>query len=236
MVCIQPKFFILKQNRQDEIEDAERFLKRVEQGFQERKYGPTPELIELIEKYSRLERIVMNYNRRFGLNDDGTDREGMVDLGDGRLNRMLSLITGQINQLKDEMNTKFRAMNDKFLTMDDKFQAMDQRLKNIEKHQINTQSRFENKFKGPGGDIGSFDAYKPISNDLGQFPEELNLLNLSSDSQINLFSATNVNRYLRFYGLSSEGNLSAKRLRLLQYIGVNVEKTPNLTTVTGVRI
>lgn len=93
-------------------------------------------------------------------------------------------------------------------------------LANLETSNRNTVSRFDNQFKGKGGNCKSPDAYDPISNSDYTIPAGVGLSPLTSLAQQ---LSTGLNSYLGFYKLLTTGLVHDKKERLIRYIGVNVE-------------
>lgn len=86
----------------------------------------------------------------------------------------------------------------------------------------NIVSRFDNQFKGGGGNRNSPDAYDPISNSDYRTLADVGLSPLTSLAQIEQLTR-GFNNYLEFYKILSTGLVHDKRERLIRYIGVNAE-------------
>ncbi|CUM68546.1 uncharacterized protein PRCAT00006272001 [Priceomyces carsonii] len=210
-----------------QADTAQVFFEHVKSGNYERKFGPSPELRKVIISSARNENNLEGVNDRLLVNPDGTYREGTVDLGDNRLNLMMSFI-----------NEKFEGINEKFEGINRRFDVIDRKIERIEKQLRSTSSRFDNKFKAQGGRPGSADAYEQIANRVGLYPSDENLDDLTSLAQVDRLRGRQLKRFLEFYGLSTEGRERQKRDRLLQYIGVNMERntTINMDQERGAKI
>lgn len=148
---------------------------------------------------------------KYALDQRAQEREIEEGLGNERLNQMMIFLQSRFNRIEE-----------KFDKMDEKFDKMDERIDKLEKYQRSSSARFENKFRGKGGNSGQ-NAYLPIVNYENKLPSEENLDPLLSIDQIHSFSRETINKYLGFYGLSTDGILPIKRVRLETYLGVNFE-------------
>lgn len=156
---------------------------------------------------------VTRLSNYLALDDEDMPLEAIPpDLGDERLNRLVSFL-----------NYKFNAIDVRFNAMDERFDAMDGKFDLLERRVSSVTARFENKFKGAGGEANTPHSYSPIINGFNQYPHENQLDSITSLDQIEHFNGNVANSYLEFYGLSTRGNLQDRRNRLIEYIGIDAE-------------
>lgn len=74
-------------------------------------------------------------------------------------------------------------------------------------------------------------SYSPIINGSNRYPHENNLDAITSLDQIDRFSGNVANSYLEFYGLNTRGNVQDRRNRLIEYLGINVERRTDINDV-----
>lgn len=117
-------------------------------------------------------------------------------------------ISNSLEEFKDDMG-EFRI-------------GPNRRLGNLEMSNRNIVSRFDNLFKGRGGNRNSPDAYDPISNSDYRTLADVRLSPLTSLAQIEQLTR-GLNNYFDFYKLLSTGLVHDKSERLIRYIGVNAE-------------
>lgn len=177
---------------------------------------------------------VERMNEYLFLNPDGTRsaHEQAPDLGNGVLNQMMTYIVRISNSLeefkndmrefKDEMG-EFKDEMGEFKDEMKEFRIeTNRRLANLEMSNKNLSSRFDNQFKGRGGNRNSPDAYDPISNSDYRTLADAGVSPLTSLAQIEQLTR-GLNSYLEFYKLLTTGLVQDKRERLIRYIGANAE-------------
>lgn len=84
-------------------------------------------------------------------------------------------------------------------------------------------ARFENKFKGVGGEANTPHSYSPIINGFNQYPHENELDRITSLDQIDHFNGNVANSYLEFYGLNTRGSIRNRKSRLIKFLGIDAE-------------
>lgn len=170
---------------------------------------------------------VERMNEYLFLNPDGTRsaHEQAPDLGNGVLNQMMTYIVRISNSL-EEFKNDMREFKDEMGEFKDEMKEFrietNRRLANLEMSNKNLSSRFDNQFKGRGGNRNSPDAYDPISNSDYRTLADAGVSPLTSLAQIEQLTR-GLNSYLEFYKLLTTGLVQDKRERLIRYIGANAE-------------
>lgn len=113
-----------------------------------------------------------------------------------------------------------RSSNERFDRVERNIDDLKRENNNSLIQRVSSSGRFKNQLKGAGGRLGTSSAYFPIANDENKYPSEQGLELLTSIEQLNPMNSTRINEYLRFYGLSTVGNLEERKYNLLRYIGV----------------
>lgn len=184
---------------------------------------------------------VERMNEYLFLNPDGTRsaHEQAPDLGNGVLNQMMTYIVRISNSLEEFKNDmrEFKDEMEEFIDEMGEFKdemgefkdemkefriETNRRLANLEMSNKNLSSRFDNQFKGRGGNRNSPDAYDPISNSDYRTLADAGVSPLTSLAQIEQLTR-GLNSYLEFYKLLTTGLVQDKRERLIRYIGANAE-------------
>ena len=128
----------------------------------------------------------------------------------------------EMGEFKDEMG-EFKDEMGEFKDEMKEFRIeTNRRLANLEMSNKNLSSRFDNQFKGRGGNRNSPDAYDPISNSDYRTLADAGVSPLTSLAQIEQLTR-GLNSYLEFYKLLTTGLVQDKRERLIRYIGANAE-------------
>jgi len=169
------------------------------------------------------EQRVTRLSNYLALDDEDMPVEALPpDLGDQRLNLLVSFLNYNFQVMKEDSDSKFDAVNSRFDNLDRRVNSL--------------TARFENRFKERGGDNNSPQAYEPIVNRLNQYPQERELNRITSLNQINRFTDHQTTGYLHFYDLNEDGTLQEKKLRLIEFLGINVETRVITIKVPGAKV
>ncbi|CUM49163.1 unnamed protein product [Debaryomyces tyrocola] len=201
----------------EEQRQGEIYLTKLKQQAAENKSGTTLHHQMLRDSTIEVRENVDHINRYLFLDENGQPQETenvAFDFGNPALNQMYSLIRRDMNALTNRMDRKFGNMDRKFGNMDRKFSGMERLI-------MSERNKSKNKLLASGGDADSPNAYLPICNDLGQYPNDGGLEPLTSLDQINRMNGILTDQYLSFYRLGTTRLVSEKKARLMEYIGIH---------------
>mmetsp|Transcript_6755 Transcript_6755/g.8549 ORF Transcript_6755/g.8549 Transcript_6755/m.8549 type:complete len:258 (+) Transcript_6755:11-784(+) len=205
------------------IKNAKRFFEQVKDGYHEQEFGPPPKVRKIERDLQMTEQRVTRLSNYLALDDEDMPVEALPpDLGDQRLNLLVSFLNYNFQVMKEDSDSKFDAVNSRFDNLDRRVNSL--------------TARFENRFKERGGDNNSPQAYEPIVNRLNQYPQERELNRITSLNQINRFTDHQTTGYLHFYDLNEDGTLQEKKLRLIEFLGINVETKASTSKVPGAKV
>lgn len=214
-----------------EVKVAKRFFEQVKDGYHEKEFGPPPKVRKIERDIQMTDQRVTRLSNYLALDDEDMPLEAIPpDLGDERLNRLVSFLNYKFNAIDE----RFNAIDVRFNAMDERFDAMDGKFDLLERRVSSVTARFENKFKGAGGEANTPHSYSPIINGFNQYPHENQLDSITSLDQIEHFNGNVANSYLEFYGLSTRGNLQDRRNRLIEYIGIDAENKMSIEKGTTI--
>ncbi|CUM52164.1 unnamed protein product, partial [Debaryomyces tyrocola] len=117
---------------------------------------------------------------------------------------------------------------------DGKFDAMDGKFDLLERRVSSVTARFENKFKGVGGEDTTHQAYNPVMNGSNRYPHENGLNKITSFDQINHLNGNMTNRYLEFYKLDTRGSILNRKNRLIKFLGIDAENKMSIEQGTTI--
>lgn len=195
-----------------------RFEEQVQRGFLDNYAGPSPSVRILYKQLYHILPFTLenlrNINNFLFLDERGMATREPIDTGDPQLNRLAYTLE---NRLKEFIKEELREIKEEL-------GGIKEELGGIKLFILNSESRFENRFKGDGQGA----EYLPITDKEGKTPNEKGLDELKSYHQIVQFRDTQLNKYLRFYDLSLSGSKEKKQIRLCAYLGVEFHSEPEL--------
>lgn len=220
----QIHLIMMRNGTQAQQNQARRFYEQVKLGYNEKELGPSPKIRHLEEKYLTIDYRLQSMQNYLGLNEESQPiLDAPPDLGSEGLNRIISFMTQRFDAIEGRFEGRFDAIEGRFDALESRFDTLESRFDLLEKRENSTSARFDNKFKAGGGAPGTTNAYKPIINNEYKYPSDNLLEDITSLRQLNDLNASDITKYLNFYGLSTSGSLQDKKLRLMLFIGINIE-------------
>ncbi|CUM54984.1 unnamed protein product [Debaryomyces tyrocola] len=187
----------------EEQRQGEIYLTKLKQQAAENKIGTTLHHQLLRDSTIQVRENVDHINQYLFLDENGQPQEAgnvTFDFGNPALNQMYALIRRDLNAQTNRIDQKFSGM---------------------ERLIMSERNRSKNKLLASGGDVNSPNAYLPICNDRGQYPNDGGLEPLTSLDKINRMNGILTDRYLSFYQLGTTRLVSEKKARLMEYIGIH---------------
>ena len=199
---------------------AKRFFEQVKDGYHEKEFGPPPKVRNIERDIQMTDQRVTRLSNYLAPDDEDMPLEAIPpDLGDERLNRLVSFLNYKFNAI----DARFNGMDERFDAMDVRLNAMDEKFDLLERRVSSVTARFDNKFKGVGGEENTPHSYSPIMNGSNHYPHENGLDKIMSLHQIDYFNGSVAKSYLECYGLNTRGSIRNRKNRLIKFLGIDTE-------------